>query len=128
MRLAQLAAIACGTLLGYSLLSTHTAILVYSQGISLVAPVIGVAIYAVVMTPVPAINWFLVTPLVRFIGRISYGLYLWHWPLYQLVLTPSRMNGGTLAMARLTATALVSISFFWLIEQRFLRLKTRYGY
>ncbi|HEX9258564.1 MAG TPA: acyltransferase family protein, partial [Acidimicrobiales bacterium] len=55
-------------------------------------------------------------PLV-YLGAISYGLYLWHWPIY-VVLTESRtdLHGWTLTGARLAASVVVASASYWLIE------------
>ena len=29
----------------------------------------------------PGVSWFLSTKFMRYIGRVSYGTYLWHWPI-----------------------------------------------
>ena len=57
------------------------------------------------------------TPL-RAVGLVSYGLYLWHWPVY-LTLTHARtgLEGAALLGAKLTVTALLSVASYVLIER-----------
>ena len=64
-------------------------------------------------------------PLVA-VGRISYGLYLWHWPVY-LVLNGGRIHWGfvPLTLLRLAVSGMMAVLSFLLIEEPFLRLKTR---
>lgn len=65
-------------------------------------------------------------PLV-FVGRISYGLYLYHLPVYYAVekLLPDESLVVRLAVKLVVSFALAIASFF-LVEQRFLRLKHRF--
>ena len=58
----------------------------------------------------------------RWVGRISYGLYLWHWPIY-LVLTRARthLQGAELLGLRLGTTLAVSMVSYWMIELPFRR-------
>lgn len=66
------------------------------------------------------------------IGRISYGLYLWHDPLFLDLLNSTRMarlglSGlPALAVRFIAAFAAASLSFY-LIERPFLRIKRRFG-
>jgi peptidoglycan/LPS O-acetylase OafA/YrhL len=64
-------------------------------------------------------------PLVA-VGRISYGLYLWHWPVY-LVLNGGRIHWAfvPLTLLRLAVSGVFACGSFILVEQPFLRLKRR---
>ena len=62
------------------------------------------------------------------IGRISYGLYLYHLPVAFLVIGWPFQNTGADAVAACFAlTFLIAGASYWLIERRALRLKGRFG-
>ena len=72
---------------------------------------------AVLRPASPAARALAVRPL-RGLGQISYGLYLWHFPLF-LWLTADTVGvtGTRLLLVRLTVTLAVSTASYFLIEQ-----------
>jgi peptidoglycan/LPS O-acetylase OafA/YrhL len=60
------------------------------------------------------------------IGRISYGLYLWHAPLMSYLLLERHMKAWQIALIGIPVSFALAIISYYLIEIPFLRLKKRY--
>lgn len=87
----------------------------YEGGFLLFSTVTAALLIAVQARPQGLVARALSLPPVVWIGKISYGLYLWHWPVY-VVLSPARTgaDGGTLLAVRFIVTfALATASFYW---------------
>ncbi len=64
-------------------------------------------------------------PLV-WVGRLSYGLYLWHEPIF-VFFHPRAVPAAALPYAQVTATVGVVLASYYLVERPCLRLKSRLG-
>ncbi|MBN7136895.1 hypothetical protein A7A76_19325 [Lysobacter enzymogenes] len=75
-------------------------------GVSAVLPTLGAGLLLLGGREAAALQW---RPL-RFLGRVSYGWYLWHWPL--LAMLPA-MSLGTPSPAERAALVLASLLLAW---------------
>ncbi len=100
----------------------------YLGGFTLVAVASAVLILSVVALPDAGIARFLACPPLVAIGRISYGLYLWHFPVYMIAHSqPTTWSHAVVQAAAIAATFAFAGASYLLVETRFLRLKNKLG-
>ena len=92
-------------------------VFLYRGGFLLVAVTTASLVAAAVYGRKLAATRLLASGPFRYVGRISYGLYLYHYPLF-LLITPARVHmiGTGLLAVRLAATFAAAIASFHLVE------------
>ena len=90
----------------------------YRGGFLGVAVVVAILLAALVKAPRGPIARLLSLPPLVHLGRISYGLYLWHWPVI-LFATAARtgLHGGNLLAFRLVASLTLAELSYGLVER-----------
>ncbi|MFZ0250965.1 MAG: acyltransferase family protein [Acidimicrobiales bacterium] len=99
-------------------LATSTSTFPYQGGFFLIGLSVAAVILAAVAAPRSVVPRVLSLAPVRYVGRISYGLYIWHWPIF-IWLDHSRtgLYGYELFGFRVLVTFAVSVVSFHLIER-----------
>lgn len=112
----HLAAPAAGLLVILSLVTPAATGWAYGGGLP-VFSLVSVALIAGLQTPGRTRSGLSLGPLVG-LGRISYGVYLVHWPVFVFV-DEVRMgtDGWNLAMTRLGLTAIISLAMYYILER-----------
>lgn len=79
----------------------------------------GAAIIAAVTHPEPGpLGKVFSFPVLRFLGIVSYGLYLWHWPVFVWMTDDSTgLSGWGLSLARYAVTLAATLVSYRLVEQ-----------
>jgi len=114
----QIVALPCVAGLGWAWMTTSSdSVLLYRGGFLLLAMGVAVVIAAVVQPGGGPVGRVLSLPPLRGLGLISYGVYLWHWPVY-IVLTPDRagLDGYGLFLARVLVTVAIAIASYHVVE------------
>jgi peptidoglycan/LPS O-acetylase OafA/YrhL len=123
------ACVAIGGIVWMSQLTRRTATLLIDGGYTVLALAVAVLLAHCVLEPGPVgiVRRALSTRPLREIGRVSYGVYLYHFPIF-LAVHESRLsrNHAVEIVASLALTASAAAASFIVLERPMLRLKRRF--
>jgi len=98
----------------------------YVGGLTLGALGVGCVVWAIAEGSWQGARFFTLKPL-RIVGKVSYGLYLWHFPIFWFVVQHSAsVNAGVRLVIALVASALFTALSWYAVERPALRLKDKW--
>jgi len=105
----------------------HYGAFVYNGGFTLISIGTAIVIVDLLLFPSRLSRIFEFAPLV-WIGKISYGLYLWHFPVFEASrrLFEGRISPVFYEVAGVVVTLMVATASYYFLEQPFLKLARRY--
>jgi peptidoglycan/LPS O-acetylase OafA/YrhL len=126
-RLPVLTVLGGAFLVGQVRLDTHLGSFGYEGGYVLTALAAAAVLVGVVGAPAALPARLLGGRPLAAVGTISYGLYLWHWPVF-LILNPGRLelDWFPLQVVRFAVTFAVATASYLLLERPALRLRRRF--
>jgi peptidoglycan/LPS O-acetylase OafA/YrhL len=99
----------------------------YQGGLTGFALVCAVLIGGLALAPGSAVGRVLAIGPLVLLGRISYGIYLWHWPVFRY-LHEARLglSWGPTQLVRIAVTLAAATISFYVLERPMLRLRHRF--
>lgn len=104
-------------LMGFMILVSDQSAWIYTGGFLLFAGLSAALLASMQAHPAGLVARLFSLPAVVWVGKLSYGLYLWHWPVY-VILSPARVgfSGVGLLALRFAVTFAVAVASYYLVE------------
>lgn len=122
-----LATLGACTIAWLAITTTSHDLFLYAGGFTLVSLSVGAILIVLMLWPPPPVLAALRVKPLRWIGKVSYGLYLWHWPVREFVCP----NVDTASPVRIIAAVVIASGItalsYYLVEKRFLKMKERFA-
>lgn len=105
----------------------HRSQTVQFYGYFLIAVASGIAILQLVTLPNSLFGKIFSDTRMRWIGKISYGLYLWHWPIFKILERHFHSTWYMEATVGIALTFVCASLSYYFVEEKFLKKKHRYS-
>jgi peptidoglycan/LPS O-acetylase OafA/YrhL len=99
----------------------------YHWGLTLLNALSALMLACVIVAPASLFAKALSLGWLRWFGKISYGIYLWHVPMFALSRVITNDPNGRVLVATISTVGIAAVSFRYL-ETPFLNLKRRFGH
>jgi peptidoglycan/LPS O-acetylase OafA/YrhL len=99
----------------------------YFGGLTVFAIATACIIASVVTNHSSKLTQILSVPTLVWIGKRSYGIYLWHWPLFKLLRIVAPSDALGFVVAAVGSTFCVAALSYRYVEVPFLQIKSRFG-
>lgn len=111
----------------YTMQFDHRSATIQFYGYFFIAVASGIAILHLVTVPDSLFGKVLSDARARWIGKISYGIYLWHWPIFKILKAQFHSPWYVLASVGIVLTFVCASLSYYLVEEKFLKRKHRYS-
>ena len=98
----------------------------YYYGFTVIALLAAALILEVMLSPQSVLKRFLEMKWLVWIGSVSYGLYVWHWPIFYVMTYRYRCNGWTVILVGTPLAFLVTVLSYYGMERRILQFKNHF--